>query len=70
VNPGVSDVQTESAELRRQHPGFCSRIRTAGVDVGASSRILPGRYLASVIESMIEAMSGERRLCMLESGGC
>ena len=65
MNPGVRDVQTERAELRRQQPGFCSRTRIAGVDVGVACRTRIGIYFAFVVESMMKTMPGRRRLRML-----
>lgn len=65
VKPGVSDVQTDKAELRRQHPGFCSSMRTAAVDVGAACRARIGRF-ANVIGSIMERILGGRRLRMID----
>ena len=65
MNPGVRDVQTERAELRKQQPGFCSRTRTAGVDVGAACRTRIGMHFAFVMESMTETILGGRGLRML-----
>jgi hypothetical protein len=74
VNPGVSDAQTDKAELRRQHAGFCWSMRTTGVDVGAevevdvgaACRARMGMYFASVVGSNMERMLGGRKLRIVD----
>ena len=64
MNPGVSEVQTERTELSRQHPGFCSSTRTAGVEVGVACRIRMGMYFVFVVGTMMDRILSGRRLRM------